>query len=93
MPGKNNRGLCRTCSASVLFVPNTTGKRPPLDVEPNRERGNVAVVNLGRVEDPIEIQVVLAGDTLEAVRASGRRLYLSHFATCPDGDKWRGGSS
>jgi len=51
----------------------------PLDPEPAMD-GNVFLDEQGRanvVAGPLEVPV-------------GTRLYVSHYATCPDAERWRG---
>lgn len=76
---------CRSCGALVLWVEMVpTGKKKPLDAVPTeqgtieRRRGKVSSKWFGRVVPSSE-------------RVPGSRLYVSHFATCPDAEHWRSG--
>lgn len=75
-----NRGTCRSCKAPLIWATTEGGKLMPLDAEPS-ERGNVLLQGTqARVLDR-ELAV--------AYRAQGTPLYLSHFAECPDREKFR----
>ena len=68
---------CRSCPAQVIWVRTAaTGKRMPLDATPV-PAGNVAIRD--------GLAVVMSGP----VPGGGGRL--SHFATCPQAEKWRKG--
>lgn len=71
-------GRCRACPALMLWVLDAnTGGRQCLDVEPDRDRGNIALLGAGRC--------VTFGKAHAAVlRWYGFRLHLSHFVTCPE---------
>lgn len=77
----------------MLWVRMNTGKRNPLDAEPVAE-GDVAIAMIeagGGGEPPttIEFAVKLGGEVLEEARAEGAALRTSHFATCPDAERFR----
>lgn len=72
---------CRSCGALIVWCnlvspTNPAGKPHPLDAVPSeagtieRKRGNVSPAYYGRV--------------VPAIEREGRRLYTSHFATCPN---------
>jgi hypothetical protein len=71
----NGRGKCRGCGADILWSMTEKGKAIPVDPEP-----------------------VLGGNlVLECFNALARvvkpdpriKAYRSHFATCPEGIRWR----
>lgn len=72
----------RGCPAFVMFAkqnPNENNPRPapnPLDVKPDRERGNLLLDLSTMTYD------VLTGDVLKQARERGVDLYISHFVTC-----------
>jgi hypothetical protein len=71
----------------VLWVEMAfTGARNPLDAVPDQQQGNVYVLNSGKGKGK---GLVLSGPLLEAARAHGVDVHTSHFATCPDSDRWR----
>lgn len=80
-------GRCKSCPDDVTWVVMArTGKRAPLNAEPDPERGNVLIANADDAEIfkvDVGQAITLAGDALTEERASGRDLYLNHFATCP----------
>lgn len=95
--GRDQRGRphladqpCRSCRAPMRWVSMTSGKRNPLDVEPN-PMGNVLIVeHTNEAGEPWRLGVVLHnGDLLDELRELGVPLYTSHFATCPDADEHR----
>lgn len=67
---------CRSCGASIFWMPTTKGKRMPLDAQPVADglvwlHGGVAHV----------------GDQPAAMGVTER--FTSHFATCPQAGRWR----
>jgi hypothetical protein len=69
-------GKCRSCQAPVVFVRTAASggaKSMPLDVEPT-DAGNVWLNEKG--------QAVVVGAATPA--PDGARMFLSHFATCPN---------
>lgn len=84
---------CKKCPAEVLWVRMArSGKRAPLNAEPDKERGNV-LITTGVDADIFKCDegeaIALAGDALTEERALNRDLYLSHFATCPAAEAFR----
>ena len=75
---------CRSCDAPILFAFSRTGRRMPVDVEPS-PLGNIALDMRGTVA----AADVLTGDSLTRARDQDRKLYLSHFVSCPDADAHR----
>jgi len=77
-----SEGYCRSCHAVVKWArTRATGKRMPLDVEPDWKRGNVLL-------DEERRAVVLpspeaARQSLLAMGGKWDGPYLSHFASCP----------
>lgn len=69
---------CRSCGAPMRWAVTTAGKRMPLDPQPS-DRGNVHVDDDGTatVLGPLEVQ------------AHDGPLYVPHFATCDDPDRFR----
>ena len=73
---------CRSCGARIIWIPTTAGKSMPCDPKPIPYR-----------EDPLGSMTIVTNDG-RVVRAkpdasSEAVGYVSHFATCPDADKWR----
>ena len=73
---------CRSCSELVLWVEmHPSGKNMPLDAVPTlegtieRKQGKTSSKWYGRV--------------VQRVFGDRRRLYTSHFATCPQADHFR----
>jgi hypothetical protein len=89
-----DRGRCRACPAPVKWVIMASGKRNPLDREPDPERGNVIIVDsdelAAALDVPLGRAVALGGARLKRARETpGRDLYISHFATCPARQQFR----
>ena len=74
---------CRSCNARVTWARHhVTGKVMPIDAEPSLN-GNVLLSrdNAGatfKTLTPLELTIF-----------EGALLHTSHFATCPEADKWR----
>lgn len=71
---------CRSCLAEIIWAKTESGSLIPLDAEPNKPGANMALIE-GIAK------VVNRGDLFEPVYSGN--LYLSHYATCPDREKWR----
>lgn len=72
---------CRTCQAQIVWTETDRGKDMPVDAEPG-SNGNLALIldGKGRVRSRV----------IPPHLAFGRHdLHLSHFAVCPQADKWR----
>ncbi len=75
-----NTAKCRSCGAAIIWVTMiASGKKNPLNAEPDPEHGNVQVFVDGTAD-------VKSSDPAQCkeYRDGGGRLYLSHFATCPN---------
>lgn len=70
---------CRSCNAPVLWVQTPDDKWMPVDPSPH-DNGNV------RLNDTRKKATVLGPLEVEAYDGL---LFLSHFATCPQADRWR----
>ena len=72
---------CRSCEATIRWVTMAgSGKAMPLDAVPT-DAGTIEVTGEPGAETGA---VVGQGERLFPVA-----LYVSHYATCPDADKWR----
>lgn len=73
---------CRSCGAKIIFVELASGKSMPCDPEPVSW-------------DDVDEGTVLVGEDGKVYKSQGSLLdddqsyFVSHFATCPDADKWR----
>ena len=77
----------------VRWVRMLSGKRNPLNPDPDEHRGNVMIVE--DEEEAVEFPgsrvgtgVWLRPETADAIREH-RYLYLSHFETCSNRQAWR----
>ena len=78
---------CRSCKAVIVWVETLAGKNMPIDVEPSSTAGNV---ELSPRPAAVPLARVLAAAPAEEARAAGQELYVSHFGTCPEAERWRG---
>lgn len=76
---------CRSCGADIIWIITKTGRKMPCNAEPiffdlanmNDEGTKVFVKDNGTIAIGIE-------------NPEGQEVgYISHFATCPEADKWR----
>lgn len=75
---------CRSCGAPIRFIlMYPSGRQNPLDLEPS-PIGNIRI----EIGKPDTGHTVKKAD-LEAARARGQQLYLSHFVTCAQRRQWR----
>jgi len=72
---------CRSCDAPVDWALTEAGRRMPVDAG-ERPDGNLAVSGHGRM---MRARALKDGEQ----PAEGERRTVSHYATCPDSDKWR----
>ena len=78
--------VCRSCGAKIMWVQTEKGRRMPVDDEPT-DQGNITLV---RRVDNIPLAYVLAASEIAMMSmAERRKLFTSHFATCPSADRWR----
>lgn len=80
--------FCRSCKAPIVWaVTSKTGARIPLD--PDRHP-NCNVVVIGSANGVVPLVLVLTNEELARAQSYGvTALFRSHFASCPDADKWR----
>jgi hypothetical protein len=72
-----NIATCNSCKADILWVKTVNGKSMPLDATPV-VNGNIYLDEIGRA--------VYLG---KGEDATGKTLYVSHFSSCPQAQKWR----
>ena len=71
---------CRSCSAPIVWAQSfTTKKLMPFDAAPAPALTRGAFT----------ITAGIAHAATSADHERGTALYVSHFSTCPDRDKWR----
>ena len=70
---------CRSCGAEIIWIHSASGNLMPLDAVPV-EDGNMCIVD-GKAHS-------ISSDLFEPMLPQGPR-YKSHFATCPQAQKWR----
>lgn len=76
---------CRSCGAPILFKRTSAGKLMPLDRDPTPD-GNVMLGFVGGEETAILLTD--PGD-IAGCAVDGVPLFMPHFATCPDADRFR----
>jgi len=75
---------CKSCNAPIVWAITPKGKRAPIDAEPS-DKGNIRI----QTDAAAPIAHYLSEIELAAARASGERLHLSHFVTCPQAAQHR----
>lgn len=77
---------CRSCGAKIIWAVTEKGRRMPIDPQPVG-RGNIQL----RQQPPLPPLAVYLGQDTIAHLPPGQleRLLTSHFATCPQANKWR----
>lgn len=77
---------CRSahCDAPIKWLRTASGKRIPVDAEPNSD-GNVQLAWVGGEQ----VAIVLNAADRAAAQVDGCELYMPHHATCPDVGRWR----
>jgi hypothetical protein len=99
MPMKPRFTRCRSCRALVFWAETSRGKRMLVD-EKRVAEGNVKVTWRELYDEPLAIVLGSAGLALaqaehKAALEQGLTdepelmLHTSHFATCPDAERWR----
>lgn len=89
MPGQAPAGpaaktaACRSCGAEIHWGRDAAGKRVPVDAAP-REDGNLAV-QLQAAGGELHVRTLRKDGVLTVHEWRA----VSHFATCPDAQKWR----
>lgn len=78
-------GACRSCRAPIVWTRTEHGKRMPVDAraDPSAARSTFALRDLTSPEGPLAVAMT------RAQAPAGERLYVSHFATCPDSAQHR----
>lgn len=93
-------GTCRACKAPMLWAKMPSGKRNPLDVEPVAE---IAQLNDAdrllpvpgltaynpETEGGMPITTANLGQMLRWVEEGRVSAHVSHFATCPERDRFK----
>lgn len=71
---------CRSCSKPIIWAVTRTGKDMPVTAEP-RADGNVHLVNRAGMAPLAEV--------LGVAKRFAKTMRVSHFADCPQADRWR----
>lgn len=80
------RGQCRSCHAPVAWVVTERGKKMPLDWAPVERTESGQGLFAIRLTDDGKIEAIAV---TAAWLDDEEPVFTSHFATCPDRDKWR----
>lgn len=73
---------CRACDAEIWWLENqTTGKKAPIDAEPDPKGNVVASLHDGLYR--------IASADERAEMGPRRQLHLNHFVTCPKAKDFR----
>lgn len=79
---------CRSCGAPVIWIKTKLNKRMIVDAEPvwiKKDYHGYPFFHL----DGSQVSGILAGDADDDPDVKFIEAYQSHFATCPDADKFR----
>jgi len=77
---------CRSCHHVIIWARTVNNEMMPLDAAPVpycRDGGNF------RIETNIYPPRAINVDRINPARLFGARIYRSHFATCPQANRWR----
>lgn len=80
-----NTSKCRACGADIMFIKTIAGKTTPVDAQslyfvPEADGKAMYVLPDGSTA---------RGRTVPDQRVDAKIGYISHFATCPQADKFR----
>lgn len=78
---------CRSCGAEIIWIRTKKGRNMPCDPEPVHYRKQV------HGQEGMITLVTPDGDVIVGQKSyddSDQTGYISHFATCPDANKFRG---
>ena len=72
---------CNSCRAEIIWIKTPAGKNMPVDATAS-DSGTVEIVNYpdARIHNKYDAEVA---------RIAGKKLYTSHFATCPNARQHR----
>ena len=73
---------CRSCGAPIIWGKSEAGVPTPINREPD-PAGNLVEIE----EGPLKGRLRVIAGPLEV--PTGTTIWMSHFATCPDGANWR----
>lgn len=83
---------CKGCDAEIFWaISSTTGKRVPIDAEPVPDGHLHLFAKLvdGEVVLTSHMGTKTSDPKVREAKARGQKRYMSHFATCPVGKKFR----
>lgn len=80
--------LCRGCRAETFFALTVNGNRMLVDAEPD-PNGNLVVTPASGGRDALPAVEVVTRGQAAGMRAAGKPLYTSHFASCPRASEFR----
>ena len=76
---------CRSCGANIIWIITKTGRKMPCNAEP-------IFFDLANMNDE-GTKVFVKDNRIIAIgieNPEGQEVgYISHFATCPEAEKWR----
>lgn len=74
---------CRSCNAEIVWAWTAANKSMPVDAAPT-DAGTLRLLDLPTGP---RVEVIADPDQWMLIPEVGR--YTSHFATCPQADRWR----
>ena len=79
---------CSKCEAPMIWCVSTNGKKMPLDADPD-EDGTFLLVESPDNGDLLAVFHKRALEYMSQRELEEALRYTSHFATCPDADRFR----
>lgn len=79
--------ICKGCGATIIWVKSAGGKSIPCDPEPVAYKQET----LGRMKIVTPNGEVISGEPQSDPNKATGIGYISHFATCPKANEFRGG--
>jgi hypothetical protein len=77
---------CGSCHQPIIWAKTTAGKAMPVDAEPPLQGGTIV---LDKRPDGTLLARVLTKTQLAGTSFGRKDLRTSHFARCPQADRWR----
>ena len=78
---------CGSCNADIEWVMTEKGKRMPMDAEPV-EGGNLVLTG-ATIRGAREVRYLTKKAQPSPLLGESEETYVSHFATCPEAERYR----
>lgn len=80
---------CRACGAEIMFIETALYKKTPVNAEPVWVRTDTLKKDTFLLPSGETIQGERVPENFDDEKAALKLAYVSHFATCPEADKFR----